>query len=50
LPQVFQVAQGSDRPDVIIATIPTIDTAEVAVRFGKEQKLPVLVDIRMNAG
>jgi glycosyltransferase involved in cell wall biosynthesis len=33
-------------PDVIVAAYPVIDLAAAAVRFGRERRIPVIVDVR----
>lgn len=39
-------APGCERPDVILASLPTIELARDAVRFGQQHGVPVLLDIR----
>lgn len=41
-----RVARFCERPDVILCSFPTIELAYVAVMFGKEMRIPVLLDIR----
>lgn len=35
-----------EKPDLIYASFPTIEYAEVAVKYGKKHNIPVIVDIR----
>jgi len=52
----YQVARGFERlaarvkeeelPDVIFATMPTVELAAAASRFGRERGIPVIVDVR----
>lgn len=42
----LEQASKYDEPDLIIAPIPTIDTAAAAVKFAKPRKIPVITDIR----
>jgi len=42
----YQRAKEHTLPDVIISPVPTIETAEMAVRFSRERKVPILIDIR----
>lgn len=39
-------AESEPRPDVILAAYPSIDLADVAVRFARRHRIPVAVDIR----
>jgi glycosyltransferase involved in cell wall biosynthesis len=41
-----EVARCVPRPDIIISPVPTIEAAEMAIRFGGCHKIPVLIDIR----
>lgn len=41
-----KVARKMEKPDIILTAFPTIDLALEAVRFGKEQEVPVVVDVR----
>ena len=34
------------KPDAIVASVPDHVTAEAAVRFGREQQIPTIVDVR----
>jgi hypothetical protein len=42
----YQKARENPLPDIIISPIPTIETAEMAVRFSRECNIPILIDIR----
>ncbi len=42
----YEWAKGLPKPDLIISPIPTIETAEQAVRLGREMGVPVLTDVR----
>ena len=42
----YKLAMGCDAPDLIISTVPTLEVAEIAVRFGNEHKITVIIDIR----
>jgi glycosyltransferase involved in cell wall biosynthesis len=35
-----------DRPDLIVAAMPTADACAVAIEYGRKHKVPVLIDIR----
>jgi glycosyltransferase involved in cell wall biosynthesis len=39
-------AHSMPRPDVILASYPTIELCEAAVRFGRAQGVPVVLDVR----
>lgn len=39
-------ALAASPPDIIFASLPTLELAEQAVRYGKSRQLPVLVDVR----
>ena len=39
-------APAEDRPDIILASLPTIELAREAVRFGQQHGVPVLLDLR----
>lgn len=41
-----KIAKTLEKPDLIYVSFPTIDYAEVAVKYGKENNVPVVVDIR----
>ncbi|MFH2067785.1 MAG: glycosyltransferase family 4 protein [Pseudomonadota bacterium] len=40
------LAEGCDLPEVIICTVPTIETAKTAVEFADRHNIPILIDIR----
>ena len=40
------VVGGMDRPDVIIASIPTVELAWAAIKYAKEFDVPIFVDVR----
>ncbi len=40
------MAPQEQRPDIIVASLPAHDLAYEAVRFGAQQKIPVIVDVR----
>lgn len=42
----LELAETYQRPDVIIAPIPTVNIAKAAVEFGKKHNIPVILDIR----
>ena len=42
----YQRSREYPLPDIIISPVPTIETAEMAVRFSREHKIPILIDIR----
>lgn len=39
-------ARDQGRPDIILASLPTVELAKVAVRYGREFDVPVVVDVR----
>lgn len=41
-----EIAKTLEKPDLIYVSFPTIDYAEAAVKYGKENNVPVIVDIR----
>ncbi len=41
-----KMAKKMEKPDLIYVSFPTIDYAEEAVRYGKENNVPVIVDVR----
>lgn len=41
-----QLATGQPMPDVIFCSFPTIDLADEAVRYGRQHKVPVVIDVR----
>lgn len=44
--RLAQSAHADELPDVIFATMPTVELAAVAARFGRERGIPVIVDVR----
>jgi glycosyltransferase involved in cell wall biosynthesis len=46
LVQAQSVLDSGERPDVILAPIPTVDGAEAAVSFARKNRIPVIADIR----
>ena len=40
------LAAGQSRPDLIIASYPTIELAQAAVAYGRRQNVPVIIDVR----
>jgi len=44
--QFRQFAPGMELPDIIICSYPTIDLSRDAVQFGRERRIPVVLDIR----
>lgn len=40
------MAKKMERPDLVYVSLPTIDYAEEAVKYGKKYNVPVIVDIR----
>lgn len=41
-----RIAKKLDKPDLIYASFPTIDYAEEAIKYGKKNNVPVIIDIR----
>jgi len=41
-----RVRQESDRPDIIVASLPTIELCLESTRFGREFEIPVVLDMR----
>ena len=41
-----RIAKKLDKPDLIYASFPTIDYAEEAIKYGKRNNVPVIIDIR----
>ena len=41
-----KMAKKMEKPDLIYVSFPTIDYAEEAVKYGKENNVPVIVDVR----
>ena len=44
--QFERIIEKKDRPDVILVSMPNIDLAYAAVRFGLKHNVPVFVDVR----
>jgi glycosyltransferase involved in cell wall biosynthesis len=42
----YHRAKKQPLPDIIISPVPTIETAEMAVRFSRKFRVPILIDIR----
>lgn len=42
----LEIAETKEKPDVIIAPVPTVNIANAAVQFGKKHNIPVIIDIR----
>ncbi len=42
----LSLVKGEEKPDLIIASYPTIELCEVAVAWARENGIPILVDIR----
>ncbi len=42
----FNKAKNEEKPDIILASMPNIDLAQAAVKYGKKHNIPVVVDIR----
>ncbi|PKM98983.1 MAG: hypothetical protein CVU79_00245 [Elusimicrobia bacterium HGW-Elusimicrobia-3] len=42
----WELARQSQKPDLILCSYPTIELSAAAVRYGKEFKVPVMLDIR----
>ncbi len=42
----YKKAKEQSPPDLIISPVPTIEAAAMAIRYGQENRVPVLVDIR----
>jgi glycosyltransferase involved in cell wall biosynthesis len=40
------IADRTERPDVILCSMPTIELAEVTVKYANENNIPVVIDIR----
>ncbi len=41
-----KIAKDLEKPDIIFVSFPTIDFAEEAIRYGKKNNIPIIVDIR----
>lgn len=44
--QFERIAEGKNKPDIILASMPNIDLAYAAVRYGKKKNVPVVIDVR----
>lgn len=44
--QFGRLAETKEKPDVILASMPNIDLALAAVKYGKKHSVPVFVDVR----
>ena len=44
--QFLKIAPTLPRPDLIVCAWPTIELADAAVKFGRSQDIPVILDIR----
>lgn len=44
--QFIRMAETRERPDVILASMPNIDLALAAVKYGKKHNVPVFIDVR----
>jgi len=42
----YAAAQKEMPPDIILSPVPTLEVAELAVKYGKEHNVPVVTDIR----
>lgn len=42
----LKITKNMQKPDLIYVSFPTIDYAEVAVKYGKKNNVPVIIDIR----
>ena len=42
----LKITKNMEKPDLIYASFPTIDYAEVAIKYGKKNNVPVIIDIR----
>ena len=40
------LAQASDRPDLILACLPTLELCAAALKYGQRRGIPVIVDVR----
>jgi glycosyltransferase involved in cell wall biosynthesis len=41
-----RMARTEDKPDLIFCALPTLDFAVAAVRYGRKNKVPVVIDVR----
>ncbi|RME25219.1 MAG: glycosyltransferase, partial [Candidatus Zixiibacteriota bacterium] len=44
--RAFQHIPEAEQPDVIVVSLPTLELAAAAVRYGKTRGIPVMVDVR----
>ncbi len=44
--EFFKIASKMDLPDIILASMPNMDLANAAVKFGKKHDIPVVIDVR----
>ena len=44
--EFYKIANELNRPDVILTAFPTIDLAYNAVKFAKDNNIPIIVDVR----
>ena len=44
--EFYKIAQKLNKPDVVLTAFPTIDLAYNAVKYAKENNIPIIVDIR----
>lgn len=42
----LKLTQSEEKPDLILASMPTIELAYAATQYGKENNIPVIVDLR----
>ncbi|HBS51473.1 MAG TPA: hypothetical protein DEA62_00540, partial [Coxiellaceae bacterium] len=42
----LQAAQEEERPDIVLASLPTIEFALAATQYGKQYNVPVILDLR----
>lgn len=42
----LKASESEKKPDVIVCSFPTIDLANAAVKYGKDNSVPVIVDVR----
>ncbi len=41
-----KMIKNMEKPDIIFASFPTIEFAEIAVKYGKKNHIPVIIDVR----
>ena len=44
--EFYKITQNLNKPDVVLTAFPTIDLAYNAVKYAKENNIPIIVDIR----